>query len=207
MGKLALTIRRQDLPISNTTGCAVHSIPTGFFNLPVALADRDICETDEQTLQLIPYIVLRRPDVKFGDDYFVYARGKGGEEARLHGNLSLGLGGHVDHMPDEGETLLTLLQREGEREYREEAAGVLIEPLKFVGLIVDNTNPVGRVHLGLLCFVNTTENQELKLEADVIENGQWLEISDLLSPDLLSQDGIDRLENWTRAVVDHVTKA
>ena len=206
MGKKALVITKQHLPLELTSfdGCSVFPIPSGFFNLPVRMADRDTCETDETTLQLIPYIVLRKPDSKWGDTFFVYARGKAGEEARLHGSLSIGLGGHVDHVPNESETLLALLQREGAREFMEEANGTLDEPLKFVGLIVDNTNPVGRVHLGLLCFVNIIKDQELKLEADVIENGQWLETSDLLSPDLLSPDGVDRLENWTRAVVNHV---
>ena len=100
MKKLALCINRADLvdlfrilryPVLQNA--MLTQAPEEFLRLATRLEDRATCETDPSLLQLLPYVLIHRSDT---NEYFTYCRGKGGNEARLHGNLSIGIGGHVD---------------------------------------------------------------------------------------------------------------
>jgi predicted NUDIX family phosphoesterase len=204
MAKLALCIKLADAP-SEVIGAFKHSdtgslipINSEFWNTPVQLVDRSICETDESLLQLLPYITLEDEDSAF----FMYTRGGGGEEARLHGNYSIGVGGHVDIAPAEGQTLLEVLQAEAAREYLEET-GLVADPSMFTitHFICDPTNAVGRVHLGLLTSLKLSADDRAalgsKLEAGVIENTCMAR-----APYLLSTEVYARLENWSKLIAD-----
>ena len=99
---------------------------------------RSSCETDEGLVQIIPYIVVR-----YHDSVLCYQRENGGEK-RLDGKWSVGFGGHVN---DQDGSYLDGLRREGQEELLGFSHGSLTEPL---GFIWDNSNAVGRVHLGVL---------------------------------------------------------
>src|SRR5580693_4181621 len=65
--------------------------------LPVVSASANICyinrseaELDRNHKQLIPYVLLI-----CNDRILRYRRGKGGQETRLHGLYSVGVGGHI----------------------------------------------------------------------------------------------------------------
>lgn len=101
------------------------------------LRPRTLVENDFNFKQLIPYVVFR-----YGDTFFSYQRSTGQGESRLHGNYSIGVGGHIND-----EFLLDGCWRE----IREEVILPSISnDLCLVGLINDDTNAVGRVHLGVL---------------------------------------------------------
>lgn len=87
------------------------------------MMSRDICETDENYLQLIPYIAV----VNERGEYFSYERGSAGNEARLHAKRSIGLGGHIDHPVTT--TIEDLIATEAARELEEEV-GLIIEKEK-----------------------------------------------------------------------------
>lgn len=204
MAKLALCINLADAPANviavfkNSDIGRLIPINPEFWNTPVQLVDRNICETDESLLQLLPYIQLEDED----GSYFMYTRGGGGEEARLHGNYSIGVGGHVDCAPEEGQTLLEVLQLEAARECLEET-GLVVEPKAFTitHFICDPTNAVGRVHLGLLTALKLTAGDRAflgsKLEAGVIENSIMAGVPHLKSPEVYA-----RLENWSKLIAD-----
>ena len=102
------------------------------------LVPRSKCETDEGFLQLIPYIA-----VVCGDYVMAYQRVKAGE-SRLDGKWSIGFGGHIN---DGDDSYFDGAVREG----REELTGFRAECLgPAIGFIYDSSNPVGRVHLGVL---------------------------------------------------------
>lgn len=110
---------------------------------------RRMLEELESYRQVIPYIVLR-----VGDRLVRYRRTPAGGEARLHGRTSVGLGGHVDlaDAKSSGERfdLLGTVEEAAGREMREELGDVVCLRRRWVGLLVDNDTPVGRVHIGLI---------------------------------------------------------
>ena len=99
-------------------------------------------EADERWKQVIPYPILRD-----GEDWFLMRRTKAGGDPRLHDRYSIGVGGHVN--PDDGGLdgdLTTALRRE----WLEELAVDFVPEFRFVGLLNDDTTPVGRVHVGFV---------------------------------------------------------
>lgn len=194
--KNALVCDTKDLPevYLNAGGPVIVSpIPSSFWYLKSRLADRAVCETDESTQQFLPYITVYDNEKRI----FVYSRGKGGAEARLIGNLSIGLGGHVDEeVPAGYSTLYSWLSNEGRRELLEEAGLEINDHLNFAGLIRDTSNPVGRVHLGVWAAVKVSAEDVSETEAEIVENGEWLTLPEILEPKTY-----DRLENWSKAVV------
>lgn len=191
--KLALCVQtahmQQDFRVADTG--RLLPISGRFWSLGTQLHDRATCETDETLQQLLPYIVLVQ-----GLRVFCYSRGGASGEARLTGKLSIGLGGHVDEAPADGESLLDLLVREANRELAEEA-GLASAPVQFERLIVDPTNPVGRVHAGLLAFRQMTDAEIISPEAGIIEKGEFVPVWKLVDPAIY-----DRLENWSKLIVD-----
>lgn len=194
MAKMALCISYFDAPpevlnCQQGRNTRVPLWPT-FYNTPTALVDRDVCEMDEGTLQLIPYITLVDSNARV----FCYSRGKGGAEARLHAKLSIGLGGHVDTVP-ECMGLHLHLRHEAARELMEET-GIEVPPqlFHFTSLLVDRVETVGRVHLGLHTFM-PIDDAEISPEKDIIEGGQWLTAKQLNDPTIF-----DRLEYWSQTV-------
>jgi len=220
MAKLALCIKRQDLMDLNRIlqypplqGGMVATVPEETLRLKTSLEDRATCETDPGFLQLLPYVVLQREDTKA---VFVYCRGKGGEEARLHGNLSIGLGGHVDTDVSAGpedidsspqDILFKHLMNDALRELEEEVGlkGSLPGDDNYLPMfwdnevIYDDTNPVGQVHLGLFIKALISDDSRLgSAEVGVIEGSQWLTWTELKEPAVY-----DRLENWSKLIVDY----
>ncbi len=106
--------------------------------------NRSEAEQDPRYKQLIPYVLI------FCNGKILrYRRGKGGNETRLHGLYSVGIGGHIS---DEDHGLFS--QGIGyhdamRRELREEVAiGAAKEAA--VALLNDDSTEVGRVHFGVV---------------------------------------------------------
>ena len=111
-------------------------------------------EEDPNYKQLIGYVLLK--DEVTGE-VLVYKRLVGGGEARLHGKVSVGIGGHMNEV--EGKTIFEMLKINAARELNEEV-GVseeyALNNLHFIGLINDDKTEVGQVHVGVVyeCKVN-----------------------------------------------------
>ena len=105
-------------------------------------------EEDPNYKQLIGYVLLK--DEVTGE-VLVYKRLVGGGEARLHGKVSVGIGGHMNEV--EGKTIFEMLKINAARELNEEV-GVseeyALNNLHFIGLINDDKTEVGQVHVGVV---------------------------------------------------------
>ena len=106
---------------------------------------RSEVEDDPGFKQIIPYVVFR-----CADSVFCYTRGKSQGEARLHRLRSLGVGGHVAEEDAQGRKSLDAYQSAMRRELDEEVEVTSPGRLGRVGLINDDSTPVGRVHLGVI---------------------------------------------------------
>src|SRR5207248_1647892 len=107
--------------------------------------ERQIAEHDESYKQLIPYVVLRCQGL-----IFTYARGHSSREARLHGRLSIGLGGHIVESDATSQITRDMYCRAASREVSEEVEIGAPYSERIVALINDDSDEVGRVHFGVV---------------------------------------------------------
>jgi predicted NUDIX family phosphoesterase len=102
---------------------------------------------------------------------FCYTRGKSQGEARLHRLRSLGVGGHVAEADAEGRATLDAYEMALERELDEEVEVDSDGRIRRVGLINDDSTPVGRVHLGVVHVYDLERPAVLPREAGLAEAG------------------------------------
>ena len=147
---------------------------------------RQEAENDPSKKQIIPYVTLCR-----GDEVFYTRRLKKGGESRLHGLISLGIGGHINDISDGNgaDVLARGLARELAEEVFIEKYGVLTPR----GIINDDTNEVGSVHLGLF-YTLEVQGEVFVREKDKLE-GFWAKRSALAS---LREE----METWSQLVVN-----
>lgn len=177
--------------------------------------NRDAAETDEDFLQIIPYVVIRYLDENFdqekyfdSDFVFAYQRLKNSSESRLHNKYSLGVGGHInpvdtnDTTPSFNHVINAAL-----REIDEEIA-IKDHEIEEVNLflneeedpiIYDDSNPVGRVHLGIIFTYESPEKDITVKETTKIE-GKLFSISEI---NLLKKDK-EKFENWSNIVINRI---
>lgn len=144
--------------------------------------------------QPIPYIVIRREN-----ELYVTERLEGAGESRLHGKLSLGAGGHMNPLESDMYSFHNVLIENTQRELEEEleiVTGSEAFP-KVIGLINDDSEPVSQVHIGILGIIELAPEDEVTVRETEQLAGQWISIEQLKE-----KETYDRLENWSKIVVD-----
>src|SRR2546423_6544758 len=106
--------------------------------------NRSEAEQDKRFKQLIPYVLII-----CNGRILRYRRGKGGQETRLHGLYSVGIGGHIS---DEDHGLFSSDHGYQEGMRRELMEEVAIDEVKeaAVAVINDDSTEVGYVHFGVV---------------------------------------------------------
>lgn len=142
-------------------------------------------EHDPSLKQIIPYLLLRD-----GERIFLMKRTRAGGDERLHERYSIGVGGHVN--PGDADVLGGL-----NREWREEIAADFVPDFEPVGLLNDDSNPVGAVHLGLV------------YAADAAGRPVAIRETHKLSGEFVTMDAVaqvrDRLETWSALLFDFLS--
>lgn len=152
--------------------------------------NRDLAEDDPSHKQIIPYAIFRH-----GDRYLHYVRGGGGGEKRLAAKGSIGIGGHINDTDHAASSLDKDTYTIGvEREINEELNLTGGHTQEILGLINDDSNEVGRVHLGVV-HLFTLESGEVTPAEDNIENLEFLTLEELA-------DRRDSLETWSRICLE-----
>ena len=129
---------------------------------------RSEMEEDPSFKQLIPYCIFRHTDQQGVQRVFQYTRGAGQGETRLHNRKSVGIGGHVSTL-DSGSSEP---YREGMRRELDEEVDIRTEYTEScVGLINDDENEVGKVHLGIVHLLDVQSVDVLPREKDIAEAG------------------------------------
>jgi predicted NUDIX family phosphoesterase len=147
-------------------------------------------ENDPSEKQIIPYVLIKK-----GDAYLHYVRGKGSGEKRLVSMGSLGIGGHINH-DDESLFLAGVefyeeaLQRELHEELRMDGRF----ETRVIGLINDDSTPVGRVHFGIVHLCELHDQNVSKGEACITD------LQFLTLPELRARR--DRMENWSQLCLE-----
>ena len=145
---------------------------------------RPEAEQDPTHKQIIPYIILTR-----GDEVFATRRSSKGGEARLHGLIALGLGGHINTDDDDSPGIF---RRGLLRELGEEAVYTAVGELQPRGVINDDSTEVGKVHLG---FLFTLEVSDAAIRETEKLEGLWIKRTDLPSY-------VGRMEGWSEIALE-----
>lgn len=150
-------------------------------------------EDDPSFKQLIPYCVLAHRGADGSVTYFSYTRGGGQSEARLRAKRSVGIGGHISSTDGEhGDD--TSYEAGMRRELAEEIAIGGGWTGRCVGLINDDSNAVGSVHLGIVHILELERPDVVSQESELVECG-------FATLDALLADR-DRFETWSQIVLD-----
>jgi predicted NUDIX family phosphoesterase len=150
---------------------------------------RSEVEDDPGFKQIIPYVIFR-----CGDAVFSYTRGKSQGEARLHRLRSIGVGGHVSESDADGRATLDAYEIALERELDEEVEVDSDGTLRRVGLINDDSTPVGQVHLGVV-HLYELERPSVVPREDGLAEAQFIALADL---DALR----GQFETWSQICID-----
>ena len=144
--------------------------------------DRPAAEEDPSYKQIIPYVVLTRKGLVFATRRL----NKGGE-SRLHGKVSIGIGGHINPVDetDRRSVLMKGLERELDEEVYIQRRGELVPQ----GFINDDGNGVGAVHLGLY-FSMEVEGEVSVKETEKLSGG-WMSLQEL-------RGEFDNMETWSQ---------
>ncbi len=153
---------------------------------------REPAETNPSLKQLIPYVLIVH-----GDTVFHYVRGKKSGEQRLVAKGSVGIGGHMN---DGDEGLFSLDHDAYNAAVQREVAEEMFIESSFtnhiVALLNDDSNDVGKVHLGVVHIFRLAEDKARKRES-VITGAGFLPIAEL-------HRRRDTLETWSQFCMDGI---
>jgi len=166
--------------------------------------------------QIIFYGLIRQKD-----KFFVYQRGgKNSQyrEKRLREKISVGLGGHIEPFDN---NLIDSLYREFDEEialkkgkrainlkdkrgHVDQKSFANLAEIRILGLIKDETDEVGKVHLGLACEINLI-NPDLKVGLKGDENAKGEMMSFKKYQDLIKGKKVIP-ESWTKIFMKELFK-
>lgn len=153
--------------------------------------NRSEAEQDRRYKQLIPYVLIL-----CGDKILRYQRGKGGQETRLHGLYSVGIGGHIS---EEDHGLFSM----ADRGYRDGMRREIMEEVEvdeiseaMVALINDDSTEVGYVHFGVVHIMHVA-SEAIAGRRSGIRGPEFVPIADAVR-DLAAY------ESWSRLCLENL---
>lgn len=139
--------------------------------------------------QLISYCLLENQN----GEILVYERLSGGGEERLHGQSSIGVGGHMNDVVG-ADSINEVLRVNAQRELEEEV-GLSTEDsqnMEYIGFINDDNNNVGKVHMGVVFKITVNSNDVEAKETDTLRI-KWIEKGKI--------ESYDDFETWSALIL------
>jgi predicted NUDIX family phosphoesterase len=146
--------------------------------------NRSEAELDKRYKQLIPYVLIL-----CNGKILRYRRGKGGQETRLHGLYSVGIGGHISE-EDHGLFSSAVGYQDGMRREIMEEVAVGEARDAAVGVINDDSTEVGLVHFGVVHVMHVT-NEAVAGGRSGIVAPEFIPVADAVR-------NLSSYESWSR---------
>jgi predicted NUDIX family phosphoesterase len=186
-----LCVRREDVfpdgPWDGLSGDRLETVQRVIRERSFFMPRGDV-EEDPCYQQVIPYVVFRH-----AGRYLLTRRLKASSERRLRDLYSLGIGGHINPPDVDGGDPVTEGMR---REWEEEVVYTGAFEARPLGLIHEESAPVGRVHLGVVFLVEGDTPEIAIRETDKLA-GQLLTLDEMRVHYL-------EMEGWSQLVYDHL---
>lgn len=156
----------------------------------VLYLNRSEAELDKRYKQLIPYVLI------FCNGKILrYRRGKGGQETRLHGLYSVGIGGHIS---EEDHGLFSSRQGYEEGMQRELKEEVDIDEGKqpAVALINDDGTEVGFVHFGVVHLMHVADETIVGRRSGILAP-EFVPVAE-------AKKDLTAYESWSKFCLEHL---
>lgn len=150
--------------------------------------NRSDAEKDRKYKQLIPYVLL------ICDGRILrYQRGRGGQEKRLHGLFSVGIGGHISEEDDSLFSRDVGYEAAMRRELMEEIA---VDGIKdaAVAVINDDSTEVGYVHFGVVHIAQVPDESVAGRRSGIV-GPEFIPIREAVN-------GVSEYESWSRLCLE-----
>jgi predicted NUDIX family phosphoesterase len=147
---------------------------------------RSKVEEDPSYKQIIPYLVFN-----YENKFFVMRRKSNASETRLQNKYSIGIGGHIRKKDLKKTNIIDWSEREFEEEidYRGSFS------VKSLGILNDESNPVGQVHTGFV-FLLKGDSNKISIR-DEHKEGMLLTLDECF-------EFYGYMENWSKIVLDYL---
>ena len=149
-------------------------------------------ERNPERKQIVSYVVL----TDGAGAVYTLRRTSRQTEVRLHDKLSFGVGGHIERV-DGDSRAYDLIHQGMLRELREEL--VLAQPYRicYRGVLNDDTNDVGQVHLGCVFTCHVGDRQQVAVRETTKMEGHWLALDEV-------HQHADQLETWSSLLLPYL---
>jgi len=185
--ELVLVVRREKL-FPNGAWQGIHQADcnefAGVIRAHQEFLPRSRMETDPRYKQIIPYLIFC-----YENRYFVMQRRSNSSEQRLQSKLSLGIGGHVNMEDLAGETIVDWAQRE----FAEEVSYTGSYSISPFGIINDDSNDVGKVHLGFV-YLLQGDSPHISVQSE-LKSGILLTLAEC-------KERYNSMETWSQIIID-----
>src|ERR1051325_4262867 len=152
--------------------------------------NRTEAEQDRRYKQLIPYVLIL-----CNDRILRYRRGKGGQETRLHGLFSVGIGGHISE-EDNGIFSSGLGYDEGMRRELKEEVEIDAANDAAVAVINDDSTEVGYVHFGVVHVMHVASEEIVGRRSGIVAP-EFVPIAEAMKDP-------SAYESWSRFCLEHL---
>ena len=173
------------------------SLETGKY-LPVLTSSSNIlylnrsdAEKDKRYKQLIPYVL-----VICNNKILRYRRGRGGQETRLHGLYSVGIGGHISEEDNQLFSKSIGGYEDGMRRELKEEVDIDEAKETLVAVINDDSTEVGYVHFGVVHIMHVT-NENVAGRRNGIVAPEFVPMVEAVKDPSV-------YESWSRFCVEHL---
>jgi len=156
----------------------------------VLYLNRTEAEQDKRYKQLIPYVLIISHD-----RILRYRRGRGGQETRLHGLYSVGVGGHISE-EDHGLFSNGLGYQEAMRRELMEEVAIDVVKEAVVAVINDDSTEVGCVHFGVVHVVHVADETVAGRRSGIV-GPEFIPMSEAVK-------NPPAYESWSRFCLEHL---
>lgn len=156
-----------------------------FLSKHITSHQRYLAENDFTIKQLVAYLI-----VIYKKKIFLVQRKHNCSEQRLANKYSIGIGGHLNIDDIKKPFLLW-----GTREFHEEVLYTNQYITKEFLIINDNTNEVGKLHIGIVYTITLTDS--VILLKNELKSGAFYSLQEIVSHD-------NNLEPWSQLIIRHL---
>ena len=161
--------------------------------------ERDKAEFNPKYKHIVTYVCFKKEK-----RVLIHQRGVSNEE-RLKDKYSIGISGHLKPSDLSGGSIIRIIKRAAIREIREEVILSMPEEeiynkLTWIGIIIDNSNLLGKVHLGIIFELELPRGAEILPKSNEVRNFRF-ESVETLKQEIEQDVNFKKWSNWPKIII------